>query len=87
MDQETIKYLLLLVVSFNFIFEKIINYLNVSKKSEPIPPTLQGYLDVDKLKKSKSYQRVGYQFGLVTGTFTFVITLLLIGFWPVWLAG
>jgi len=80
MDQETIKYLLLLVVSFNFIFEKIINYLNVSKKSEPIPPTLQGYLDVDKLKKSKSYQRVGYQFGLVTGTFTFVITLLLIGF-------
>ena len=80
MDQETIKYLLLLVVSFNFIFEKIINYLNVSKKSETIPPTLQGYLDVDKLKKSKSYQRVGYQFGLVTGSFTFVITLLLIGF-------
>ncbi|EPR68428.1 M48 family metallopeptidase [Cyclobacterium qasimii] len=80
MDQETIKYLLLFVVSFNFIFEKIINYLNVKKKMGPIPVTLQGFLDVDKLKESKAYQRAGYQFGLITGTFTFIITLILIGF-------
>lgn len=80
MDQETIKYLLLLVVSFNYVFEKIINYLNVNKKTEAIPSTLQGYLDADKLKEAKAYQKAGYQFGLITGTLTFVITLLLIGF-------
>ncbi|WP_339923469.1 M48 family metallopeptidase [uncultured Cyclobacterium sp.] len=80
MDQETIKYLLLFVVSFNFIFEKTLNYLNVNRKTGNIPTTLQAFLNVDKLKESKAYQRAGYQFGLITGTFTFVLTLLLIGF-------
>jgi STE24 endopeptidase len=80
MDHETIKILLLLVISFNFIFEKIIDYLNVTRKTGAIPETLQGILNHDKLAESKAYQMVRYRFGLITGTFTFVLTLIFIGF-------
>lgn len=80
MDQETIKYLILLVISFNFIFEKIIDYLNVNRNTATIPANLIGYLDKEKLKESKAYQRTKYNFGLFSDSFSFVLTFLLIVF-------
>ena len=80
MDQELIKYVLLGVVSLSFIFEKSVNFLNVTRKTGRIPATLDQYLEKGKLQESKRYQKTNYYFGLISGSFTFVITLLFIGF-------
>lgn len=80
MDQELIKYFLLGVVSLSFIFEKSVNFLNATRKTGRIPATLDQYLEEGKLQESKRYQQTNYYFGLISGSFTFVITLLFIGF-------
>ncbi|SEJ79929.1 STE24 endopeptidase [Cyclobacterium xiamenense] len=80
MDQELIKYFLLGVVSLSFIFEKSVNFLNATRKTGRIPATLDQYLEEGKLQESKRYQKTNYYFGLISGSFTFVITLLFIGF-------
>lgn len=80
MDQELVKYFLLGVVSLSFIFEKSVNFLNATRKTGRIPATLDQYLEEGKLQESKRYQQTNYYFGLISGSFTFVITLLFIGF-------
>ncbi|WP_375583648.1 M48 family metallopeptidase [Cyclobacterium xiamenense] len=80
MDQELIKYFLMGVVTLTFIFEKTVSFLNVSRKTGRVPETLEQYLEEGKLQQSKRYQRANYNFGLLSGSFTFVITLLFIGF-------
>lgn len=80
MDQDTIKYLLMGIISLSFVFEKTISYLNASRKTGSIPGTLEGYLDEQKLTRSKEYQKTNYYFGLVSGLFTFLLTLIFLQF-------
>ncbi len=80
MDQDTIKYLLMGIISLSFLFEKTISFLNVSRKTGPVPETLEEYLDEKTLRRSKEYQRSNYYFGLVSGLFTLLLTLVFIQF-------
>ncbi|WP_162416935.1 M48 family metallopeptidase [Cyclobacterium roseum] len=80
MDQDTIKYLLMGIISLSFLFEKTISFLNVSRKTGPVPKTLEEYLDEKTLTRSKEYQRTNYYFGMVSGLFTLLLTLVFIQF-------
>ncbi|MBD3626961.1 M48 family metallopeptidase [Cyclobacterium sp.] len=80
MDQEIIKYLLMGIITLTFIFDKTINYLNISRKIGDVPGTLDQYLSPDKLKESRKYQQTNYTFGLFTGGFSFILTLIFIAF-------
>lgn len=78
MDAEWIKYLLVGVLSLSFIFEKFLSFLNIRQPILAIPPSLMEYISSDKIAESKSYQQANFKFGLVTGTFSFLVTLALI---------
>lgn len=80
MDQDTIKYLLMGIVSLSFVFEKTISFLNIRRKTGPIPGTLAEYLDENTLKRSQKYQKTTYYFGLISGLFTVVLTLIFLQF-------
>lgn len=80
MDQEIIKYLLMGIITLTFVFDKTINYLNISRKIGDVPRTLDQYLSPDKLKESRKYQQTNYTFGLFTGGFSFLLTLIFIAF-------
>ncbi|WP_162342281.1 M48 family metallopeptidase [Cyclobacterium salsum] len=80
MDQDTIKYLLMGIISLSFLFEKTISFLNVSRKTGPVPKTLEEYLDEKTLTRSKEYQRTNYYFGMVSGLFSLLLTLVFIQF-------
>ncbi|HCD86167.1 MAG TPA: peptidase M48 [Algoriphagus sp.] len=78
MSPETLKYLLIGVVSFGFLLEKILSYLNIQRPVPKVPETLGQYLSSEKLLEAKAYQRENYNFGLVTGIFSFALTILFI---------
>lgn len=78
MDAEWIKYLLIGVLSLSFIFEKLLSFLNISQPIPQIPLCLHEYVSTEKIGESKSYQRANFSFGFITGTFSFVVTLILI---------
>ncbi|HAS59478.1 MAG TPA: peptidase M48, partial [Algoriphagus sp.] len=66
------------VVSFGFLLEKILSYLNIQRPVPKVPETLGQYLSSEKLLEAKAYQRENYNFGLVTGIFSFALTILFI---------
>lgn len=78
MSVESLKYLLVGVLMFGFLIRKTLNYLNIKNPSAKIPKTLSEYLSEEKLKESRAYQVENFRFGLVAGTFSFVLTLLFI---------
>ncbi len=80
MDEQNIRYLLMGVVTFGFLFEKILSYLNSSRPVPAIPNTLLEYVDDKKLRESYLYQRTYFKFGLLTGSISFIITIALIYF-------
>ncbi|WP_026950996.1 M48 family metallopeptidase [Algoriphagus mannitolivorans] len=78
MSVESLKYLLVGVLVFGFLIRKTLNYLNVKNPSSKIPKTLSEYLSDEKVQESRAYQVENFRFGLVAGTFSFVLTLLFI---------
>lgn len=79
MSVESLKYLLVGVLVFGFLVRKTLKYLNVKNPPIKIPQTLSEYLSDEKLKESRAYQAENFKFGLVAGTFSFVLTLLFVG--------
>lgn len=92
MDAEWIKYLLVGVLALSFLFEKTLSYLNIRQPIPSIPFSLSEYISSEKIKESKAYQKANFNFGIVAGSFSFIITLGLI-YWGVfgtidtWLSG
>ncbi|EON76897.1 CAAX prenyl protease 1, putative [Lunatimonas lonarensis] len=76
MDPNTITYLLIGILSVNFISSKFLNWLNIRRKENGIPKTMEGYLDTEKLTKANEYQRVNFNFSLVASFFSFGLTIL-----------
>lgn len=80
MSPELLKNLLLGVVVFGFLVDKILSYRNVKRPVPAIPDTLSDHLNQEELLKSKAYQTENYRFGLISGLFSFVLSILLIWF-------
>lgn len=78
MEPILLKNLLIGVVTFGFLLGKILSYLNYRQPVPKVPATLSEYLTDQKLQESKNYQNENYRFGLVSGIFSFVITILFI---------
>jgi len=78
MEPILLKNLLIGVVTFGFLLGKILSYLNYRQPVPQVPETLSEYLTDQKLQESKNYQNENYRFGLVSGVFSFVITILFI---------
>jgi len=80
MDAADLKFLLLGILTFSYIFKKTIGFLNIRRPIEHIPETLSEYVNSQKLIEARSYALANYKFGLLTGTFSFLLTLCFIYF-------
>ncbi len=78
MDAKGILILLLAILSFDFIFNKILEYLNIKSMKEELPEEVKGIYDEEKYKKSIAYARVNNKFGLLTSTFSFILSFSLL---------
>ena len=58
-----------------FILETVLDYLNAKRYNDPIPEELNDVFDADEYKKSQAYKKTNYRFGLLTSTFSFLLTL------------
>lgn len=76
MNPDNLKILLVGVVTFGFLSGKVLSFLNIKKPVPKVPETLSQYLSAEKLQEAKTYQRENYRFTLVTGIFSFVLTIL-----------
>ena len=72
---EILFWVIIAILVVDFLFEKYLDYLNTTTMSETIPDEVKGIYDAEKYKKQQAYQRENNRFGLISGSFSFVITL------------
>ena len=78
MDANSILILLLVLLSFDFIFNKILEYLNIRSMKEELPDEVKDIYEEEKYKKSIAYARANNKFGLLTSSFSFILSLVLL---------
>ncbi len=80
MQEQTILYLLLGITTFDFLFDKVLSYLNDKNRKLPVPQKLQGIYDEEQYKKSQEYHRVSNNFSMLTSALSFAVTMCMLYF-------
>jgi STE24 endopeptidase len=80
---QIIFWIIITIITLDFLFENYLDYLNIRNMGKKLPPELDGIYDREKYNKQQAYQRENHKFGIISGTFSFVLVLamfLLFGF-------
>ncbi len=75
MTATTLLYIIIAILIINFIIDKILDALNTKHYNDALHPELQDVYDENEYKKSQSYKQTNYKFGVLTSTFSLVLTL------------
>ncbi|MGB5436543.1 MAG: M48 family metallopeptidase [Maribacter sp.] len=75
MTHTTLFYSIIAILVIEFSIETILDYLNSKRYNDPIPDELSDVFDAGEYKKSQEYKKTNYKFGLLTSTFSIVLTL------------
>ena len=78
MEAKSILIILLAILSFDFVYSKILEYLNIRSMKEELPDDVKDIYDEEKYKKSIAYARANNSFNLVTSTFSFILSFALL---------
>lgn len=81
MDSKTIFYIIIAIISVEYLLEQILTYLNAKNMSPEIPKEIEGIYDAEKYQKQQNYQKTNIRFGILVSTFNTVVLLafLLLG--------
>ena len=74
--QSTLFYIIIAILVFQFLLETILDYLNAQHYNKPVPEELRDVFDETEYQKSQDYKRTNYRFGLLTSTFSLLLTLV-----------
>ncbi|NNL33412.1 MAG: M48 family metallopeptidase [Flavobacteriaceae bacterium] len=75
MTAITLFYIIIGILILNFIIEKILSALNAKHFNDTIPEQLKDVYDEAEYKKSQAYKKTNYRFGIITSSFSLIITL------------
>lgn len=70
-----ILYIIIGILVFDFILERILSYLNDKNWSDELPAELSEFYDEEKYKKSQAYSKERNKFGLFSASFSFILML------------
>ncbi|MEQ3664143.1 MULTISPECIES: M48 family metallopeptidase [unclassified Olleya] len=75
MTATTLFYILIAILIISFIIDKILDALNAKHYNDALPYELIDVYDDAEYKKSQRYKATNYTFGLLTSTFSILLTL------------
>lgn len=75
MTANTLFYIIIAIIVINFIVDKILDALNAKHFNDELPENLKDVYDTDEYKKSQNYKATNYKFGLLTSSFSILLTL------------
>jgi len=76
----TLFYLILGIIIFDFLFERWLDYLNLSHFKPELPPELKGIYDQNKYTKSQQYLKANNRFSMISASFSFTLIVLMLAF-------
>ena len=75
MNPQTLFYILVGILIVDFIIDKILDTLNAKRFDDQIPEELNDVYNEEAYKKSQSYKKTNYRFGIISSTFSIILTL------------
>lgn len=75
---EMIFYIIIAILVFDYILERLLDYLNSRLWSNALPEELEGIYDADKYKLSQDYTKVNTKFSIYSDTVSFVVMMLML---------
>lgn len=75
MTATTLFYIIISLLIISFIIDKVLDALNAKHYNDAIPETLSDVYDVTEYNKSQRYKKTNYKFGLLTSSFSLILTL------------
>jgi STE24 endopeptidase len=78
---EIVFWLIIGILVLDFLFEKYLDYLNTTKWSDVIPDEVKGIYDEEKYQKQQAYQKENHRFGIITSSFSVLVTLGMFAFY------
>ncbi|MFP4467994.1 MAG: M48 family metallopeptidase [Bacteroidales bacterium] len=76
--EQSILYVIVTIIVLDYVFDRVMDYLNASRWSKKLPDELRGIYDEEKYRKSQEYSRANMRFGILTGTLSFLFILLML---------
>ncbi len=71
-------FLLLFIISLEFLWGEYLSYLNRKRMSPHIPKELDGIYNPEEYSRQQAYQKENSRFGLISGSFSFGIILIVL---------
>lgn len=75
MNPQTLFYIIIAIIVIDFIIDKILDTLNAKHFDDPVPQELNDVYDNEEYEKSQRYKKERYRFGILTSTFSVLLTL------------
>ncbi len=72
---NTLFYIIIAILIIQFFIETVLDYLNAKRYGNPVPEELNDVFNAEEYEKSQAYKKTNYRFGLLTSTFSMVLTL------------
>jgi len=80
MKPETLLYIVICIVIFNYTLGRLLEYLNARHYNDTLPEEVRDVYDNEQYQKSQKYKRVNYRFSIITSTFSILIILAMFAF-------
>ncbi len=72
---EIIFWIIIAILVLDFLFENYLEYLNTTRMSKKLPEEVKGIYNERRYREQQAYQRENQRFGMITGTFGFLLIL------------
>ncbi|WP_339633424.1 M48 family metallopeptidase [Bizionia echini] len=75
MTSTNLFYIIIAIIIVDFLVDKILDALNAKQFNNPIPNEVSDVYNAEDYKKSQAYKKTNYKFGLITSSFSMVLTV------------
>jgi len=75
MKPELILFVILSISIISYLFDQILDYINLKAQRKDIPAEVEGFYNKEKYQKSLNYQKDQTRFSFITAAFSFLLSL------------
>jgi STE24 endopeptidase len=75
LDSHTLFYIIITILLVQYLIEVVLEYVNAKRYDDPLPKELDDLFSAEEYKKSRTYKKTRYVFGMVSNTFSVLLTL------------
>src|SRR5687767_9711166 len=78
MQPETILILIVIITVVSYLFDQILDYINLKSQHTNIPKEIESFYESEKYLKSLAYHKERVKFSFITSAFSFLISVLML---------